>query len=338
MRRQLLKTASQGYRHDSIPQAIDTIRDMGYNATFTEDPSYFNNSTSLSQYDALVFLSTSDEILEGEQKENLESYLLNGGGLVGIHSATSSLFNTPFYGTAFGAFFDRHPELQNATFQVVNDTHPSTSQLPSSWNFVEEVYNFRSDPRDANVTVRPPSPCRRCILACLCCYSDSTRFAICHCQLLMTVDRDSYEDPGKASSEALQGSPHPIAWYRDSAVDLGNDTSTNGMNSMNGTQSVQGSFVANGRMWYTSLGHTIEIWQDPTFQSHIKGGIDWVLEGSNQTASNATSGNNVTAVAPVNAAGSSTAGPTGSALPGSGLPRAAMLSLIACTLLLSVIL
>jgi hypothetical protein len=91
-------------------------------------------------------------------------------------------------------------------------------------------------------------------------------------------------------------------------------------------------------MWYTSLGHTIEIWQDPTFQSHIKGGIDWVLEGSNQTASNATSGNNVTAVAPVNAAGSSTAGPTGSALPGSGLPRAAMLSLIACTLLLSVIL
>lgn len=126
---------------------------MGYNATFTEDPSYFDNTTSLARYRALVFLSTTDEILEAEQKTNLESYLVNGGGLIGIHSATSSLFNTPFFGTAFGAFFDRHPELQNATFEVVNNTHPSTAPLPARWNFVEEVYNFKSDPRDANVTV-----------------------------------------------------------------------------------------------------------------------------------------------------------------------------------------
>lgn len=28
---------------------------------------------------------------------------------------------------------------------------------------------------------------------------------------------------------------------------------------------------------YTSLGHGSEIWRDVTFQSHIRGGIDWVL-------------------------------------------------------------
>lgn len=150
----------QGYRHDSIPTAIEAIRSFGYNSTFTEDPTYFANSSSLAQYDALVFLSNSDEILDSNQKDNLEQYLLGGGGLVGIHSATASLFNTPFYGTAFGAFFDRHPELQNATFQVVNSSHPSTSQLPQSWNYVEEVYNFKSDPRDANVTVSVSSVCR----------------------------------------------------------------------------------------------------------------------------------------------------------------------------------
>lgn len=126
---------------------------MGYNATFTEDPSYFDNTTSLAQYEALIFLSTTQEVLEAEQKANLESYLLDGGGLVGIHSATDTLVNTPFFGTALGAYFSRHPELQNATFEVVNSSHPSTASLPMRWNFVEEVYNFKSDPRDTNVTV-----------------------------------------------------------------------------------------------------------------------------------------------------------------------------------------
>lgn len=50
------------------------------------------------------------------------------------------------------------------------------------------------------------------------------------------------------------------------------------MNTTNGTTVQQGSFIMNGRMWYTSLGHTIDIWRDATFQAHIKGGIDWVLE------------------------------------------------------------
>jgi type 1 glutamine amidotransferase len=127
---------------------------MGYNATFSEDPASFANSSTLAGYQAIVFLSNSDEILDtAQQKANLETYLVNGGGLVGIHSASAALFSTPWYGTAFGAFFDYHPTLQNATFSVVNDSHPSTSALPAQWNYLEEVYNFRSDPRATNVSV-----------------------------------------------------------------------------------------------------------------------------------------------------------------------------------------
>ena len=141
-------------RHESIPTAQNVIREMGYAATFSEDPASFANSSNLAGYQAIVFLSNSDEILDTpEQKANLESYLVNGGGLVGIHSATAALFSTPWYGTAFGAFFDYHPTLQNATFMVVNDSHPSTSSLPSSFNYIEEVYNFRSDSRATNVSV-----------------------------------------------------------------------------------------------------------------------------------------------------------------------------------------
>lgn len=143
----------QGFRHDSIPQAIETIRTFGYNATFSEDPTLFSSQQSLSQYKAIVFLSTTGEPLNADQRGNFEVWLAGGGGFVGIHSATSSFMNTAFFGNAIGASFSRHPECQNATFVVLDSDHPSTANLPTQWTFSEEVYNFVSDPRDTNATV-----------------------------------------------------------------------------------------------------------------------------------------------------------------------------------------
>lgn len=153
------------------------------------------------------------------QKVNLENYLTSGGGLVGIHAATAALFSTPFFGTAFGAYFDYHPTIQEATFTVVNSSHSSTSHLPQRWTFVEEVYNFRQDPRSTNIS------------------------------LLLSVEPNSYDDGNMDSASRRQGTPHPICWYREGGVDLGNGTGTNGMNSTNGTVVQTGSFRMPGRMW-----------------------------------------------------------------------------------------
>lgn len=68
-------------------------------------------------------------------------------------------------------------------------------------------------------------------------------------QLLLTVDPDSYEDSNKANAARQQGTPHPICWYREGGVDLGNGTMTNGANSTNGTAVEQGTFYMPGRMW-----------------------------------------------------------------------------------------
>ena len=150
----------------------------------------------------------------------------------------------------------------------------------------------------------------------------------------MTVDRDSYQDSGKAGSEALQGSPHPIAWYRERALDLGNNTGTNGMNSTDGTTVEQGSFVANGRMWYTALGHTIEIWRDPIFQAHIKGGIDWVLETEGTAAVDNSTGVPIApaAVAPTQPVSDS---PTSLACRASRKSSGVILMILACSVLLT---
>lgn len=107
--------------------------------------------------------------------------------------------------------------------------------LPSPYNIYEEVYSFRSNPRDVNVTV------------------------------LLSVDPTSYVDNKAGTTGYYQGVPHPIAWFRDEAVDLNNGTG--------------GEAVMRGRMWYTSLGHTNDTWQSEVFKEHIKAGIQWVVEG-----------------------------------------------------------
>jgi len=60
----LIYSATRGYRHGSIPIAIEALksRSAGYNIAFedTEDPTWFRDD-KLEKYDAIVFLSTTGE-------------------------------------------------------------------------------------------------------------------------------------------------------------------------------------------------------------------------------------------------------------------------------------
>lgn len=83
----------------------------------------------------------------------------------------------------------------------------------------------------------------------------------CH-QLLLAVHPGSYSDHLKIiQTEKQGGNPHPIAWCRERRP-----------------QDLSPSDPACGRMFYTSLGHTCELWEDPSFAAHVKGGIEWVIQ------------------------------------------------------------
>ncbi|KAL7418430.1 hypothetical protein Q5752_006888 [Cryptotrichosporon argae] len=186
--RVLVYTATAGYRHDSIPTAIDVFREQGplWGVTFdfTEDPGYFVNET-LAQYDAVLFALNSDEILNATGQAALKTFFQSGGVYTGVHAASACLFNDTNYQHAVGALFDYHPTIQFATFEVLNASHPATADLPTRWSYEEEIYYFRSDPRDVGAVV------------------------------LMTVDNTSYTNDGTSTGNYSQGSPHPIAWYMD---------------------------------------------------------------------------------------------------------------------------
>ncbi len=175
--RVLVFSKTTGFRHDSIPDGLAAIRQLGQQNGFdvdaTEDAAAFND-TNLARYQSVVWLSTTGDVLDAVQQAAFERYLRNGGGFAGIHSATDTEYDWPWYGGLVGAYFQDHPAIQRATVRVEDSAHPSTIALPAAWERTDEWYNFRLNPRG-------------------------------RVKVLATLDERSYSGGG-------MGADHPIAW------------------------------------------------------------------------------------------------------------------------------
>jgi uncharacterized protein len=129
----LVFTRTCGYRHDSIPAAVAAVTAMtGVAVRHSEDPAALHD---LSGVDAVVFLSTTGDVLDPAGRAALRAFVLGGGGFVGVHSAAGTEITDPWYGELLGARFRGHPRgLQRATMTV----------LPSGdrWDFTDEWYAF----------------------------------------------------------------------------------------------------------------------------------------------------------------------------------------------------
>lgn len=176
----LVFSKTDGFRHSSIPDGIAAIQQLGLEYNFdvdaTEDATVFIFE-NLVQYDAIIFLSTTGDVLNADQQTAFEQYIRSGGGFAGIHSASDTEYNWPWYGDLVGAYFDSHPDIQTATIKVVDRIHPSTKNLPEYWERFDEWYNYRENPR-GNVHV------------------------------LATLEESTYNGGN-------MGYDHPIAWMHD---------------------------------------------------------------------------------------------------------------------------
>ncbi|MFJ6846733.1 ThuA domain-containing protein [Streptomyces griseoluteus] len=148
--RVLVFSKTAGFRHDSIPDGVAALQRLGaadgLTVDATEDATAFT-TRNLRRYDAVVFLSTTGDVLDSAQQRAFEGYIRQGGGYVGVHAAADTEYDWPFYGGLAGAWFDSHPAIQPATVVVEDHAHPSTAALPDRWERTDEWYNYRSDPR-----------------------------------------------------------------------------------------------------------------------------------------------------------------------------------------------
>ncbi|MFD7886266.1 ThuA domain-containing protein [Streptomyces bauhiniae] len=148
--RVLVFSKTAGFRHDSIPDGIAAVRQLGatdgLTVDATEDATAFT-TRNLRRYDAVVFLSTTGDVLNPAQQRAFEGYIRQGGGYAGVHAAADTEYDWPFYGGLAGAWFDSHPAIQPATVVVEDHAHPSTAAFPARWERTDEWYNYRSNPR-----------------------------------------------------------------------------------------------------------------------------------------------------------------------------------------------
>jgi type 1 glutamine amidotransferase len=152
--RVLVFSKTAAFRHDSIPAGVDALKRLGTQHAFmidaTEDSATFTHE-GLAPYRAVVFLNTTGDVLDDQQQIAFEKYIRAGGGFVGIHSATDTEYDWPWYGRLVGAYFCGHPKIQQATVQVTDRGHPSTQHLPENWQRIDEWYNFRDSPQQVRV-------------------------------------------------------------------------------------------------------------------------------------------------------------------------------------------
>ncbi len=173
----LVFSKTNGYRHEAIPDGIQMMRALGQKHGFrveaTEDSTAFRPDR-LSDFDAVVFLNTSGDVLGPVGQDALRNFIRDGGGYLGIHAASTTEYDWSWYGGLVGAYFDDHPEIQEATVRIEAPSHPSTVMLSATWERRDEWYNFRSNPRDS-------------------------------VRVLLTLDETTYKG-------GTMGDDHPLAW------------------------------------------------------------------------------------------------------------------------------
>ncbi|MFF3286355.1 ThuA domain-containing protein [Streptomyces sp. NPDC003023] len=176
-KRVLVFSRTAGFRHDSIPAGVAALKELGTTAGIvvdsTEAPGQFT-ADNLARYDAVVFLSTTGDVLNADQQKAFEDYVAAGGGYMGVHAAADTEYEWEFYGGLVGAYFHSHPQIQSATVRVEDDAHPATEHIEGPWERTDEWYNYRSNPRE-------------------------------QARVLATLDETTYEG-GNMSGD------HPIAW------------------------------------------------------------------------------------------------------------------------------
>ena len=177
----LLFSETRDFRHDSIEDALIAVEELtasvGMQTIRAADSAGVFTDENLANFHAVVWLSTSGDVLGDDEQAAFERYIRAGGGYAGIHAASFTEFEWSWYGRLVGAYFERHPDIQSAIMDVEDAAHPSTVHLGEQWIRTDEWYDFNINPR-AQVNV------------------------------LLSLDEASYNGGG-------MGDDHPIAWFHE---------------------------------------------------------------------------------------------------------------------------
>lgn len=153
-KRLLVLSQTAGFRHDSIPRIVDTLRDLGAaagewavveQADSAEQVARAVTAARLREVDAVVFASTTGNLaFTPEGRTAFYDWVRSGGSYIGVHSATDTFHGDAQYLGLVGGEFATHGPQKEVEVRVQDPQHPATAGLPASFPFFDEIYEFKN--------------------------------------------------------------------------------------------------------------------------------------------------------------------------------------------------
>jgi type 1 glutamine amidotransferase len=219
----LVVTATQGFRHSSIPTAEKVLEELAQRShAFTVDYARGGKDgkgdadiqekmspEGLKNYDAVIFANTTGD-LPIPDKDAFIEWIKSGKGFVGMHAASDTFHGYKPYLEMLGGEFMTHGAQVCVDCLNQDRRHPATHHLPATWTIFDEIYIIKNFDRT---------------------------------QMHGLLSLDKHPNTGVPGD-------YPVAWTK---------------------------MVGQGRVFYTSLGHREDVWENPVYQKHILEGIRWAL-------------------------------------------------------------
>lgn len=150
--RVLMITKTNGWHHESIADAVPAIRGLAlkhqFELVWEENIDRMFTGKILEDFDVIMFVLTTGDILNPQQQVLLEKFIQSGKGFVGVHSASDTEHQWPWYTRLVGRMFHIHPVIQTAELSVVDRTFPGVERMPDKFWFTDEYYEFGEEQID----------------------------------------------------------------------------------------------------------------------------------------------------------------------------------------------
>jgi type 1 glutamine amidotransferase len=137
------------FRHDSIAAGINLFQtiatERGIELVASESNEYFTEA-GLSSFELVVFLHPTGEVLKSSEQQAFENWMTERhGAWLGVHAASDTGFNWPFYLELIGQGAPNHTNqgiMDAVDFDAGTETHPAVAGLPHPWSRAEEWLIF----------------------------------------------------------------------------------------------------------------------------------------------------------------------------------------------------
>ena len=198
----LVLSKTIAFRHGEAIEASKAVFEdialrNNWNIYMTEDAGIINVE-QLNLFDVVVCNNCTGKVMNPDQRAIFKSYILAGGGFMGIHGAGDDSHQWEWYtDTLIGARFSHHPiefQIQSAELNKemnVDSSHFFNSTLPSNFTASDEWYVFYESPRGGDGV--------------------NVLYTLAEANLSW----DGSLGPFLKYKNYGMGEDHPIVWYRD---------------------------------------------------------------------------------------------------------------------------